>query len=291
MGWTLVALINPDLLYWDRSGSTEGDMVTTVGKQRKAVVSGVVISGLLLMTGCQTTKQDAGTVIGGLLGAAAGSQFGDGGGRIVGVIVGAAAGAWIGNQIGQYLDEEDQKELAKATQTTAVSGETVTWSNPDTGVTGTTRVVKQEVRSESVAVPVLKDKVTSLPAFEYVGERYSVTSNSNVRGGPGTDYKVVGSIKGGQTVDVIGDVEGKPWYLIGENGVGNGFVFHDLLKPTGQATTILVSNETDAPGVESQQAVAGRNCRTIEQVVVLKDGTEEAEQVTACQGSNGWEIV
>lgn len=267
-------------------------MTIAVVRQRKALLSGVVMGSMLLATAaCQTTKQDVGTVIGGVLGAAAGSQIGDGGGRVVAVIVGAAAGAWIGNQIGQYLDEEDQKRLAEATQTTAVSGQPISWTNPDTGVSGTTRVVKEETRSENVAVPVLKERVTELPPFEYIGERYSVASASNVRGGPGTDYKVVDSLNAGQTVDVIGEVEGKPWYLVGENGVGNGFVFNKLLKPTGQASTVLVNDDATGPGVSSQQTVAQRNCRTIEQVVVLQDGAEQVEKVTACQGSNGWEIV
>ncbi len=267
-------------------------MAIAVGRQRKTLVSGVVIGSLLLATaGCQTTKQDVGTVLGGVLGAAAGSQIGDGGGRVIAVIVGAAAGAWIGNQIGRYLDEEDQKKLAEATQTTAVSGQPISWTNPDTGVRGTTRVIKEETRTESVALPVLKDRVTELPPFEYIGERYRVVSASNVRGGPGTDYKVVDTLGAGKTVDVIGEVEGKPWYLIGENGVGNGFIFNKLLKPTGQASTVLVNDSAAGPDVSAQQVVAQRNCRTIEQVVVLKDGAEQVEEVTACQGRNGWEIV
>lgn len=31
-------------------------------------------------------------------------------------------------------------------------------------------------------------------------------------------------------------------------------------------------------------------CRTIRQTVTLSDGTEHAENITACQGANGWEV-
>lgn len=35
----------------------------------------------------------------------------------------------------------------------------------------------------------------------------------------------------------------------------------------------------------------GRICKTIRQVITLKDGSTHEEDVTACKGPNGWEVV
>ena len=45
-----------------------------------------------------------------------------------------------------------------------------------------------------------------------------------------------------------------------------------------------------APVVQTAEASV-RECRTVSQTIVLRDGTSEVENVTVCKGANGWEPV
>lgn len=81
-----------------------------------------------------------GAVVGGLGGAAVGSQFGEGRGRTLAIIAGGLAGTLIGGQLGQNLDAND-KRMSQATAQQALNnnsaGQTSTWSNPQSGNSGT----------------------------------------------------------------------------------------------------------------------------------------------------------
>jgi surface antigen len=268
-------------------------MTTGVSTTRRParIAGAAMLAASLTLAGCQTTNQDIGTVAGAVAGAAVGSQIGSGSGRVIATIVGAAAGAWVGNRIGQYLDERDRERMAEATQTTAVSGEPKTWSNPDTGVSGRTEVVETTREQAPAEVPVLKARVQTTPPIDYIGAQYRATSNINVRGGPSTDYVIVGGLSEGETVDVVGQVQGRNWHMIARNNVGEGYVFAPLLEPTGRTGVLVAETAPDDPDVEVTQVQTTRECRTVEQTVVLENGREETETVRACQGPNGWEIV
>ena len=126
-------------------------------------------------------------------------------------------------------------------------------------------------------------------ALELVGAEYAASSDTNVRGGPGTDYKVVGSLTAAATVQVIAKVEDKSWYLIGQGGVATGFVYTTLLDPTGQIGGGEPAPEGEVAEIE---VVTQVTCRTIEQQVTLDDGTVHTEQIEACQKPDGsWEMA
>ena len=110
----------------------------------------------------------------------------------------------------------------------------------------------------------------------------------NVRGGPGTDFVVVGSLNSGEVVDVIGKVQSSNWYMIGEGGAASGFVYAPLLKPSATAAP---QKAAPAGEIATEAVMASQTCRTIEQTVVLADGSQHKEQVTACQGPDGWQII
>jgi len=81
-----------------------------------------------------------GTATGAVLGTVIGAKSGSGSGRTLSAGLGAIFGAWLGKLIGQNLDEMDQQqanEKAQETMNTAEVGQTTTWSNPDTGNSGT----------------------------------------------------------------------------------------------------------------------------------------------------------
>lgn len=84
-------------------------------------------------------KEGAGTLVGAGLGALAGSQIGSGKGQMAAVAIGALLGAFAGNEIGKSLDKADQAKLSQAGEQarTAPIGQTIDWSNPESGNRGT----------------------------------------------------------------------------------------------------------------------------------------------------------
>lgn len=107
--------------------------------------------GLILMSvatlslgACNTldnvgTKQGVGTVGGAVLGGLAGSQIGGGSGQLWATGAGVLLGGLLGSEIGSSLDRADMAYAGKANQKaySAPVGETISWSNPQSGNYGT----------------------------------------------------------------------------------------------------------------------------------------------------------
>lgn len=98
----------------------------------------------LTLAGCaqseygQMNKQNVGAVSGALLGGVLGSQVGGGSGRLWATGAGAVVGALMGSEIGRSLDRADQMYMQQAQSRAhaAPIGESISWSNPDTGHRG-----------------------------------------------------------------------------------------------------------------------------------------------------------
>jgi surface antigen len=126
------------------------------GRMVRLRAAACLLCGFIL-AGCVTTGQGQSGVIAGLdgcsLGAGVGAMAGGlgaaflnrGGGstlqRFAAPALGTAAGGWIGSQIGCALAPPDQQRASAAVASTAATGRGQTWSSPDTGVSGQTRVV------------------------------------------------------------------------------------------------------------------------------------------------------
>ncbi len=95
------------------------------------------------LTACATDagpKQTVGTLIGAGLGGLVGAQIGSGSGQLAAVAAGTLLGAFLGSEVGASLDKADQayaNQAAQGSLETAPSGQTSTWSNPDSGNSGT----------------------------------------------------------------------------------------------------------------------------------------------------------
>jgi surface antigen len=98
-------------------------------------------------------KQAGGALLGAGLGGLLGSQFGSGSGKLAATAIGVVAGGLLGNEIGSSLDRADQAYLQKATYKASAApiGETVTWSNPESGNYGAVTPTREGVHSESGA--------------------------------------------------------------------------------------------------------------------------------------------
>lgn len=110
---------------------------------RKLFLIPVVMLAFAL-NGCETiqnsgTKQTVGGVTGAVAGGLLGSQVGSGSGRLWATGAGVLLGALVGSEIGSSLDKADLAYAQRAQHRaySAPIGETVTWSNPESGNRGT----------------------------------------------------------------------------------------------------------------------------------------------------------
>jgi len=86
------------------------------------------------------SKENIGTGLGAVGGAWAGSNVGKGKGQIVGIAAGTLLGAAIGNSVGASLDRADMAYYNRTSQSAleaSKTGATSSWSNPDSGNSGT----------------------------------------------------------------------------------------------------------------------------------------------------------
>ena len=108
----------------------------------------LVVAGSLLAACAQqqgAPKQTGGALIGAAAGGLLGSQFGGGPGKLAAVALGVLGGAFLGSEVGKSMDTVDKQQAANTQQTALESnrvGQASTWSNPDTGHTGTVTPIR-----------------------------------------------------------------------------------------------------------------------------------------------------
>jgi uncharacterized protein YgiM (DUF1202 family) len=142
--------------------------------------------------GCNASggKQEAGAVIGGLLGAVAGNKLAKhdrGTGTAIGAVVGAGAGSYAGCQM--------QKSRAA----------------DNAGGVYTSNGIR--VSNSVDAAPMTKIK-----------GKYVARSNLNLRAAATTRGQAVGSVRAGETFQALGRTGDGKWILVGQDGVGVGYV-------------------------------------------------------------------
>jgi len=289
---------------------------------RKSVLA-IATSVSILVSGCTTTgsngtgntidKETVGTVLGGILGAVAGSQFGKGKGQLAAVAIGTLAGAYVGNQFGASLDEADRIALEKKSAEALASandGETIGWSNPDTGASA--RITTKDTTTEVRRVALLRSKdIAPLPTLELIGDTWEAKKNANVRSAPSMDSEVVSGLKTGETFTAVGKVEGQDWIVVGRNNRTIGYVAGFLVQEASEEVTAALSTastlrtavdldslendqaiDLDAEGLVAEEVAATSTCRHMNVAISTKDGQSEQQDMKACKASDGaWEII
>lgn len=98
------------------------------------------------------TQQTIGGLTGAALGGLLGAQFGSGAGQAAATGAGVLIGALIGSEIGRDMDTVDRMRADRAVSTarTAPVGETIVWSNPQTGNSGTVTPVRDGVSTSGL---------------------------------------------------------------------------------------------------------------------------------------------
>jgi surface antigen len=120
---------------------------------RKLIIAAVAALG---RAACQTdglgTKQTVGALGGAAAGGYLGSQFGGGTGNLLMTGAGTLLGAFVGSELGKSLARADQAAASRAAVQaySAPIGQTISWSNPETGNSGAITPVR-EGRTQSGA--------------------------------------------------------------------------------------------------------------------------------------------
>lgn len=152
-------------------------------------------------------KQEGGALLGALVGAAAGSNLAKKD-RTTGTAVGAVVGAAAGSAIGCRLQHSDQDRRHG-------QGQGYVHNQPATFVHGGYRL----------------DRNLAPAHFAGGGGAMVARSTVNLRASPSTRGSRVGQIRAGQQFEALSYVRGSDWILVGQNGVGVGYVHGAYVQP------------------------------------------------------------
>jgi uncharacterized protein YgiM (DUF1202 family) len=153
------------------------------------------------VTGCNASggKQEAGAVLGAVVGGLIGHEVG-GHHATAETVVGAGAGAAAGSAIGCEM----QKPKASSRSAT---------------------YQRNGYRLSSDIQPA---------SYSRMGGAFVARSTVNLRSAPTTNSARVGALRSGEHFHALAQVRGTNWILVGDNGVGVGYVRGDFVRPEGR---------------------------------------------------------
>ncbi|MET0295550.1 MAG: SH3 domain-containing protein [Phenylobacterium sp.] len=158
--------------------------------------------------GAPGNKQIAGAVIGALAGGALGSNLAKND-RGTGTAIGAVAGAATGSYVGCRMQRSDAGRQA------GYYGER-TYSHGGYRLSGDLQPA----------------------SFSRDGDLYVAETTVNLRAAPTTGSGRVGQLRAGEQFEALARVRNSPWILVGQDGVGVGYVHENYVSPAraGRAT-------------------------------------------------------
>ncbi|MBA4013863.1 MAG: peptide-binding protein [Phenylobacterium sp.] len=199
-------LMNGKLAVVALSGVIAASAVGTANAQQYRTPTGGGV-GSIVSCDAQGNKQAGGALIGALLGAAAGSNLAKndrGTGTAIGAVAGAATGSYVGCKM-----QRDQ--AAQAGYTQQPNYRPATYS-------------QNGYRLNSDIAPA---------TFQRDGGSFVANSMLNLRSAPTTNSARVGSLRAGENFQALARVRGSDWILVGQNGVGVGYVHGAYVRPAG----------------------------------------------------------
>lgn len=185
-----------------------GAVATTANAQTYRTPTG---GGLGSIVNCDASgnKQAGGAVIGALLGAVAGSNLAKndrGTGTAIGAAVGAATGSYVGCKM--------QRDAAAQTAYSGGGYQQATYLHNGYRLSGDLAPARYERESGA----------------------FVANSTLNLRAAPTTNSARVGSLRAGESFQALARVRGTEWILVGQNGVGVGYVHGAYVAPVGYRT-------------------------------------------------------
>src|SRR5207244_1604241 len=71
-------------------------------------------------------------------------------------------------------------------------------------------------------------------SYARMGETFVATRNVNLRSAPTTGSRTLGGLRAGERFQAMAEVRGTDWILVGQNGVGVGYVNQAYVRPHDQ---------------------------------------------------------
>lgn len=165
-----------------------------------ALMFGGATSANAGVTGCSAPggKQEVGAVLGALAGGLIGNKVG---GRQPGMetVIGAGVGAAAGSALGCEMQKDRAEQRGIYT--------------------------RNGYRLSSQVAPA---------SYSRIGQTFVATSGVNLRAGPTTRSDRVGRLRPGERFEAVAQVRGSDWILVGQGGVGVGYVRDDFVRPEGR---------------------------------------------------------
>jgi surface antigen len=237
----------------------------------------------------QLRNEQVTQAIGAVTGALIGTQIGGGKGKVLAIAAGTLAGYWLGGKLSGHLKKSDHVGIANTTERAIQTGKTTSWENPDTGMQTRVSVSDAPPADGYSRNSYKKAKLDQLPPIKLANSYYTPSADLNVRGGAGTDYQVLHTLKQGTEVPVIGRVIDTDWLLIAENGKASGFVYAPLMRLSnnqdqyGNAIRDSVLRNTQPQHIQ----LATSSCRWVTQDVTLRDGRKDSHSFEICRQADG----
>lgn len=187
-----------------------------------------------------------------------------------------------GSVLSGRLVEADREALAAAVAAAVETGEPRRWrGRRATGVVEPAGYSLGNLKTDPTArLPLARPDIVTDESMEIELGLYALTSNSNVRIGPGTDYEVADTLPSGVGVEVVGDVVDKPWMMVAVDGTVRGYIHENLM--------------IRAPGAELELAGGPRRrpvlCRAFAQRIHIFSERDEWTGA-ACRDGAGWRLA
>ena len=201
-------LINRKLAVAALSGVIAAGAVGTANAQQYRTPTGGG-PGSIVSCDAQGNKQIGGALIGALVGAAAGSNLAKndrGTGTAIGAVAGAATGSWVGCKM-------QRDEAARGG-----------YAYQGGGAYRPATYTQNGYRLNGDIAPA---------NFQRDGGAFVANSTLNLRAAPTTGSARVGSLRAGESFQALARVRGSEWILVGQNGVGVGYVHGAYVRPAG----------------------------------------------------------
>ena len=160
------------------------------------------------VTGCGASgvKQERGALIGALAGGFLGNRIADGD-RGVGTLLGAVVGGAAGSAVGCQMQKGDAQRVAYGG-----------------GGYAATTYRHSGYRLYSGVAPA---------RFTRIGHGLVTTQTVNLRAAPSQGSARVGALRRGERFEALAQVRGTDWILVGQNGVGVGYVNGAYVRSEG----------------------------------------------------------
>ena len=164
--------------------------------------TGANAQGISGVTSCAAPggKQEVGALVGAVVGSLIGNKVGGkhpGAETVVGAGVGAAAGSAIGCKL---QHNTQQKGYAQGVYT------------------------RNGYRLSTQLSPA---------SYDRIGDTFVAERTVNLRSAPTTGSARVGGLRAGERFEALAEVRGTRWILVGQGGVGVGYVHGDYVRPEG----------------------------------------------------------